>query len=75
MLSRFRMTVEECIAEYKILGDKVFGNPRPFNKGGFPWHKFNRRILENVIQDVTERFCEKKEYEVHFPLEEDLCRT
>lgn len=75
MLSRFRMTVDECIAEYKSLGNKVFGHPRPFNKGGFPWHKFDYRVLETVIKDVTKRFGEEKEWEHHFPLEEDLCRT
>lgn len=55
MLSRFRMTVDDCIEEYKTLGKKIFGHPRRMAKGGFPWHRFNARVLEDVIRDVTSR--------------------
>ena len=55
MLSRLRMTVDDCIEEYKSLGNKVFGHPRRMARGGFPWYRFNANILEKVIRDVTER--------------------
>jgi hypothetical protein len=74
MLSRFRMTVDDCLAEYKTLGEKIFGHPRPFAKGAIIWHKFNYRVLEEVIKDVTSRHSEKVEYNTDYPLDEDLCR-
>lgn len=55
MLSRFRMTVDDCIEEYKALGEKIFGHPRRMAKGGFPWHRFNARVLEDVIRAVISR--------------------
>lgn len=55
MLSRFRMTVDDCIEEYKTLGKKIFGHPRRMAIGGFPWHRFKARVLEDVIRDVTSR--------------------
>ena len=76
MLSRFRMTVDDCIIEYKTLGEKMFGHPRPLAKGAIIWHKFNYRTFEAVIKDVTSRRSEKAEYNtVSFSWDEDLCRT
>ncbi|KAI4118207.1 MAG: hypothetical protein LQ338_007440 [Usnochroma carphineum] len=76
MLSRLRMTVDDCIMEYKSLGQKVFGNPRPLAFGAVMWHKFDYRVLEAVIQDVTARHSEKNEIdELDFPSDEDFCRT
>ena len=71
------MTVEECISEYQSLGAQVFGNPRPFSFGGIPWYKFDYRVLESVIQDVTARYGDKLEIgdEVPFSSNEDFCRT
>ena len=78
MLSRLRMTVEECISEYRSLGEQIFGHPRPLNIGGFPWPKFNQKVLKSVIQDVTARYDDKKsefKHDVTFPSNEDFCRT
>ena len=76
MLSRFRMTVDECILEYKRLGERIFGHPRYLATGAVLWHKFDFRVLEAVIQDVTARHSEESdEYDVQYPLDEDLCRT
>ncbi|KAL8690818.1 MAG: hypothetical protein Q9224_004317, partial [Gallowayella concinna] len=76
MLSRLRMTVDDCIKEYKSLGQKIFGKPRPLAFGAVMWHKFDHRILETVIQNVTRRHCEKDEMdELDFAFDEDLCRT
>ena len=55
MLSRLRMTVDDCLKEYKTLGERIFGHPRRMAKGGFPWHRFSARVLEDVIRDVTSR--------------------
>ena len=74
MLSRFRMTVDECIKEYKTLGAKVFGNPRPLAKGAVLWHKFNCSHFEDVIKDVTERCSEPGEFGGRYAMDEDLCR-
>lgn len=74
MLSRFRMTVDDCIKEYKTLGAKVFGNPRPMAKGAILWHKFNYRILESAIKDVTQRHSELVEFRDSYAMDEDVCR-
>ena len=75
MLSRFRMTVDDCIAEYKSLGERIFGHPRPMAKGAILWHKFSARELEQVIQDVTSRHSDARDFEATYPSDEDLCRT
>ncbi|KAI4129438.1 MAG: hypothetical protein LQ338_002219 [Usnochroma carphineum] len=75
MLSRLRMTVDDCIKEYETLGQKIFGNPRPLAFGAILWHKFDYRVLEDVIRKVTERHSEKNELYEDFPSDEDFCRT
>ncbi|KAL9003436.1 MAG: hypothetical protein Q9188_003686 [Gyalolechia gomerana] len=76
MLSRLRMTVDDCINEYKTLGQKIFGHPRPLAFGAILWHKFDYRVLERVLQSVIARHSEaSEEYESEFPSDEDLCRT
>lgn len=75
MLSRFRMTVDDCIKEYKTLGAKVFGNPRPLAKGAILWHKFDYRTLEAAIQDVTQRYSEPGDFGGFYAMDEDVCRT
>lgn len=76
MLSRLRMTVDDCIREYKTLGQKIFGHPRPLAFGAILWHKFDYRVLERVLQDAITRHSDgSEEYEAEFPSDEDLCRT
>jgi len=76
MLSRFRMTVNDCITEYKKLGGKVFAHPRPLAKGGVLWHKFSAANLHNAIQEVTNRHCfHEKGFGAKFPSDPDFCRT
>lgn len=77
MLSRFRMTVDDCIEEYKTLGKKIFGRPRRMAKGGFPWHRFSARVLEEVICGVTSRHNKQSDFEDHYGMErtdEDKCQ-
>lgn len=70
MLSRFRMTVDECIEEYKTLGKKIFGHPRRMAKGGFPWHRFSAKVLEDVIRAVTSRYnVQSGVFESHYGME------
>lgn len=69
MLSRFRMTVDDCIEEYKTLGKEIFGHPRRMARGGFPWHRFNARTLEGVIRDVTSRHNVNDEFESRYGME------
>ena len=78
MLSRFRMSVDDCIKEYKTLGARVFGNPRPLAIGAVLWHKFNRRTLEAAIKDVTQRYSELGDFGGLYAMDEmgeDVCRT
>ncbi len=74
------MTVHDCIEEYKKMGRRVFGDPRPPGLGPIPtpWHKFDATDLEKVIQKVTECHGEKIEQTedgVLYPSHEDLCKT
>lgn len=68
------MTVDDCIREYITLGGKVFGNPRPLAMGAILWHKFNSGTLEAAIEDVTHRYSEPGNFEVHYAMDEDVCR-
>ena len=77
MLSRLRMTVDDCIREYKALGDKIFGHPRPIPTGGTMWHKFDCKIFERVIRDVTARYSERSQFESHYSMDrmdQDMCQ-
>ena len=70
MLSRLRMTVDECIEEYKTLGKKIFGHPRRMAIGGFPWHRFSARVLKGVIRDVTLRYnVQSGDFGSHYGME------
>jgi hypothetical protein len=50
MLSRLRMTVEDCIWEYENLAGRVFGNPRLFHSTFVPtwWLKRPKYDAENL---------------------------
>ena len=74
MLSRFRMSVDDCISEYEALGQDVFGHPRPFAKAGFLWSKYSYRALESAIEKVTRKHSKTSEFDVHYPLDEDVCK-
>lgn len=76
MLSRFRMSVNDCISEYKSLGERVFSHPRHFSTGGLLWHKFGWRPLEDAIKQVTNRHCfTERSFGARFPSDPDFCRT
>jgi hypothetical protein len=77
MLSRFRMTVDDCIAEYERLGDEIFGNPRPLHSLTvvFKVAKYNSRKFEDSIRTVTNSRCEDSELIVRYPFDEFLSKT
>ena len=71
------MTVDECIDEYKTLGDEVFGHPRVIPSGGTLWHKLDCKVFEKVIRDVTAKYCERTRFESHYAMDrmdQDMCQ-
>jgi hypothetical protein len=72
------MTVCDCIKEYKELGEKVFGHPRPPGVASIVTLKFDADDLKKAIRDVAKRHGEtmEDEYsEVQYLSHEDLCKT
>lgn len=69
MLSRLRMSVDECLQEYETLGGKIFGHPRPLSNKGLLWHKFDHKKLEKAIKEVTAKYDgQPNEFESHYAL-------
>lgn len=83
MLGRFRMTVTDCLQEYRTLGDKVFGNPRILHKNSkIPLiigpNKFSAETLEKVLKDFEYRRTEERDHyagPVTFPTRPGLCKS
>jgi hypothetical protein len=89
MLSRLRMNIDDCIAEYTELGQRIFGNQsqwfytqrRIFSlRGPIPWNreKYDHRKLESAVQEVVNKrlHVSKDRAAGHmFPSHESRCRT
>lgn len=77
MLSRFRMTVDDCITEFKKLGREVFGQPRAvLSAPGILSTKFDGKRLDNFITEVSGRHCFiGGPFGSKFNSEPDICRT
>lgn len=73
MLFCLRMTVHDCINEYKILGDKIFGHPRPCSWFGILWPKYSSDSLKRVINEVTGRH-DTTGYRLNYEIEEELAQ-
>lgn len=71
MLFCLRMTVHDCINEYKILGDKIFGHPRPCSWFGILWPKYSSDSLKSVINEATGRHSNTG-YRLNYEVEEQL---
>ena len=76
------MTVDDCIFEYRRLGQKVFGNPRMISALRFGLgvrHKYKAARLEEVFKDVSKRRDEKsapgETTQITFPSGRGLCAT
>ena len=78
MLGRFRMSVQECLEQYKEMGETVFGHPRLISRGGIPRETFDGKGLKGCIQNLTNNRiphgCMLDEFG-NFPSPEDLART
>ena len=60
MLSRFRMTVKDCLDEYERMSNQIFGNPRMLSQRNtfiLPWTKYSASAMAKAFQDVTARRC------------------
>jgi hypothetical protein len=80
MLGRLRMTIDDCIEEYKKMGAAIFGKPRIFSmRGPILWNqeKYDHRKLETAIKDVIKRRHSKADQvgDSMYPSNPDRCRT
>jgi hypothetical protein len=82
MLSRLRLSVEDCISEYLTLGSQVFGSPRHFHSLSLPLivrnrTKYNTEQLEEALEDViTRRGRSEGPNRISFKSEnESFCKT
>lgn len=82
MLGRFRMTVPDCLFEYRRLGQEVFGKPRMISTLRFGLgvrQKYKAARLEKVFKDVTKRRNEQpgpsETGKITFPSGRGLCAT
>ena len=81
MLGRLRMTIDDCISEYEMLGEKVFGHSRWFHLRSplfWPRDKYSHRVFQDVVRDVVSRRVPKP---ANFPggrnfaFDENRCRV
>ena len=81
MLGRFRMTVPDCLWEYRNLGGEIFGKPRFFTQLRFALvnrTKYDGARLKKVFEDVTARRSERlpeTDSRITFPSKRGLCKT
>jgi hypothetical protein len=83
------MNVDDCIAEYTTLGERIFGNQLRFFhirrrifslRGPIPWNreKYNYRDLEDAVQEVVNKrlnVSKDRAAGQMFPSHESRCRT
>ncbi|KAI1317485.1 FabD/lysophospholipase-like protein [Xylariaceae sp. FL0255] len=79
LLSRFRMTVEDCLEEYETMARCIFGHPRLIHniRFGIGGNKYHTKHLENAVKEVIERRAERRSEnhtDVLFRTEIDTCR-
>jgi hypothetical protein len=80
MLSRWRMSVAECLEKYESFGRAIFVNKRIMSAFGFPKTKHSKKPLIAAIKDLTKKRSpqdtetDRPEYQM-FPSPDDLCRT
>ena len=82
MLGRFRMTIPDCLYEYRRLGQEVFGKPRMISTLRFGLglrYKYKAARLEEVFKDVSIRRNEQPGhgdlFTITFPSGRGLCAT
>lgn len=83
MLSRWRMSVKECITQYEIVGNRVFNTKWRLSVLGFPRSKHSKKPLKAAIKSLVDKKTvttpgqsPTSEFEYgKFPAPPDLCRT
>ncbi len=73
MLFCLRMTVHDCVKEYEILGDRIFGHPRPCSWFGILWPKYSSECLKKVINEAAGRH-NTTGYRLEFKIAEKLAQ-
>lgn len=81
MLSRWRMSVKECIAQYEVVGNQIFGAKWRLSVLGFPQSKHSKKPLKAAIKKLVQEKTATTpgqppnlDYQ-KFPAPPDLCRT
>ena len=78
------MTVADCLHEYEQMAGRVFRRPRLFSEirtGIITRAKYRKKDLENVLQEVVARRCERRQDSggnpatFHVKYWDELCRT
>jgi hypothetical protein len=83
MLTTLRMSVDDCLQEYRTLAGQVFGNPRTIHHAGelgvlVHRNKYATTNLENAIKDVLRRRGETADDgadAMQFRIPKGLCRA
>ena len=82
MLSRWRMSVAECIQQYEKFGENVFGSPRIWTCKGYPKTRYSKRPLLDIINRITKKKTPSTVIQnstisnfQFFEAPPDLCRT
>ncbi|KAI1850224.1 hypothetical protein JX266_004082 [Neoarthrinium moseri] len=79
LLSRFRMTVEDCITEYRTMAGTIFGRRRvlhALNTFIYPKPKYYAKSLDDAINQVSNRRKERgsNKSEILFETDSKTCR-
>jgi hypothetical protein len=56
MLGRLKLTVDQCLDEYRTLVEAMFAYPREAHVWNKPESKFDYRNVENVMDQVVEKY-------------------
>ena len=81
MLGRLRMTVPDCLAEYRVLGQEVFGKPRKFPllrvAVGKPRYRASQLegIFKRVVRNRNEKTWDDGRGRINFPSRGNVCKT
>jgi hypothetical protein len=82
MLSRLRMSIAECIADFKMIVGEMYHQPRRITALGVPIAKYSEKPFIDAIKTVISTkvpansgtFADTVDYQ-KLPSPHDLCRT
>jgi len=59
MLGRLKLTVDQCLEEYKIIGEAIFAHPRKVHVKNKLWlcSKFDWRNVERAMTQVVRKYA------------------